>query len=103
MKFKSFVVYDEKARAYLPPFFLPEVAQAVRTFGDCCGDVSHEFGKHPEDYSLFQVGVFDSSSGVFEVSQTLLFVINGLEVRAAVQRVAEQLALRMSKVEERVA
>lgn len=63
MKFKIFSVFDVKAKAYLPPFFLPEEAMAVRTFKDCANDKAHAFGLHPEDYSLFRLGEFDSLSG----------------------------------------
>lgn len=97
MRFKSFSVYDDKAKAYLPPFFLPEVAQAIRTFGDCATDEKHEFGKHPEDYTLFQVGEFDTNSGVMTVEPSLVYVVSGLEVRALARRVAEQMAVDLQR------
>lgn len=97
MKFKCFTVYDDKAKAYLPPFFLPEIAQAVRTFGDCATDPKHEFGKHPEDYTLFQLGDFDSSSGVMEVNGALLYVVSGIEVRNIARKIAEQIALETQR------
>lgn len=98
MLFKVFVIYDDKARAYLPPWTLPEVPQAIRTFGDALADPNHDFSKHPEDYTLFQLGEFDSSSGVLVPEGTLLFVINGLELKSSVRRVAEQLALKMQSI-----
>lgn len=64
-KLKAFSVFDVKAQAYLPPFFLPEVAMGVRAFGDCVNDMSHAFGRHPADYTLFLLGAFDCSTGVF--------------------------------------
>ncbi len=63
MNFRIFVVFDSKARAYLPPFFMPEAGQAVRVFADMCKDSSHAFGKHPEDYTLFEIGTFDDREG----------------------------------------
>lgn len=53
---KIFTIYDSKAHAYLPPFFLPEAGMAVRVFSDCVNDKSHQFSKHPGDYTLFQIG-----------------------------------------------
>lgn len=62
---KLFSIYDTKALAYLPPFFLPQRGQAMRTFGDCCNDKSHAFGAHPEDYTLFYLGTFDDTTARF--------------------------------------
>lgn len=64
MQLKMFSVYDIKAEAYLPPFFLPTVGMAVRTFADCARSKDHQFGKNPEDYILYELGTFDDSSGV---------------------------------------
>ncbi len=63
MNFRIFVVFDSKARAYLPPFFLPEAGQAVRSFKDAVNDPKHAFGQHPEDYTLFEIGTFDDREG----------------------------------------
>ena len=60
-----FAVFDQKAEAYLPPFILPKVAQAQRIFGDCVNSNSHEFGKNPDDYTLFTLGTWDDNTGVF--------------------------------------
>jgi len=58
MILKIFTIYDQKAKAYLPPFFLPERGQAIRTFTDCVNSPEHHFGKHPADYTLFELGHF---------------------------------------------
>ena len=54
-----FTVYDEKAEIFLPPFFVPTIGLATRAFADCVNAPDHQFGKHPHDYSLFQLGHFD--------------------------------------------
>ncbi len=58
---KIFTVYDEKAKAFMPPFFLPETGMAVRVFTDCVNDPTHQFYKHPADYNLYDIGTFDDS------------------------------------------
>ncbi len=63
MNHRIFVIFDSKARCYMPPFFMPEVGQAVRVFSDMCNDKSHAFGQHPEDYTLFEIGTFDDREG----------------------------------------
>lgn len=78
MEMKVFSIYDVKAGAYINPFFLPTEGMAVRTFMDCCNDVNHNFGQHPEDYSLFKIAVFDNTKGTFlDIGPEI--VLNGLE------------------------
>ena len=62
---KVFTVYDDKSEAYLQPFFLDTVGQARRAITDCVNDVNHQFCKHPSDYTLFELGTFDDSTGEF--------------------------------------
>lgn len=65
MLHKVFTVYDAKTEAYLPPFYSISVGQAERSFSDACNDSSHEFHKHAEDFTLFQIGEFDDAKGHF--------------------------------------
>lgn len=65
---KVFSVYDEKAEAYLPPFFLDTVGLAVRAITDCVNDPKHQFGAHSSDYTLFLIADFDDASGTFDES-----------------------------------
>lgn len=58
-----FTVYDDKAKAYLPPFFMPEQTAAKRVFGDCVNSKDHQFARHPADYTLFCLGYYDDSTG----------------------------------------
>lgn len=82
MKFKAFSVYDDKAKAYLPPFFLSEQGQAIRHFYDALVTPDHAFYLHPGDYTLVQIGGFDDSSGVLSGQEIPENLGNGLEVRA---------------------
>ncbi len=61
MIYHMFSIYDEKAKAYLPPFILPETGMAIRTFSDCINSSEHQFGAHPHDYTLFEIAKFDDS------------------------------------------
>lgn len=65
MIYLVYSVYDDKAKAYLPPFFLPTEGMAKRTFADAVNDHNHQFGRHPEDYTLFYLGKFDDSNAEF--------------------------------------
>lgn len=62
---KVFTIYDEKAEAYLQPFFFDTVGQALRAVGELVNDPTHQFGKHTEDYVLFQCAEFDEHKAIF--------------------------------------
>jgi len=68
MKQKIFSIYDSKADAYLTPFFLHQEAMAIRVFSDCINSETHQFGKHPEDYTLFSIGTWEDQSGKFSTT-----------------------------------
>jgi len=81
MVHKIFSIFDGKAMAYLPPFCLPEVGMASRTFGDCVNSADHQFGLHPEDYTLFQIGLYDDSTGIISGLEARCVIANGVELK----------------------
>ena len=66
MKHLLFTIYDEKAEVFLPPFFVPTIGIATRAFKDSINSDDHTFGKHPSDYTLFQLGSFDDHDASLE-------------------------------------
>lgn len=66
MKLLAYSVFDMKVGAYLAPFFLRGDGEALRVFGDLANDPEHNFGRHPEDYTLYRVASFDDALGVLE-------------------------------------
>jgi hypothetical protein len=69
---QMFTVYDEKSEAYLQPFFLDTTGQALRAISDCLIDDNHQFARHPADYTLFQLGTYDDSTGVIVNDKKML-------------------------------
>lgn len=64
MLLKVFSVYDSKVMAHLQPFFSESVGGAVRAFSDASNDKDCPFTKHPGDYQLYEIGLFDNNSGL---------------------------------------
>lgn len=79
MILKIFSVYDSKAEAYLPPFFVASKGAAIRMFSDACNDVGHNFFKHAEDYTLFELGEFDDLTGNIHVLKAHVCLGGALE------------------------
>ena len=72
-----YTVYDSKAETYTPPYFQHRDAMAIRIFADCCNDEGHTFGKHPEDYTLFHIGVYNDDTGTI-TQDKITSMANGL-------------------------
>lgn len=59
MILKMYCVYDSKISAYMHPMFFRSNGEALRAFAAAVNDPSHGFNKHPEDYTLFELGSFN--------------------------------------------
>jgi len=62
MKHMMFVIYDSKADAYMQPWFLTTEPMAARVFSDLINDPESNAGRHPEDYTLFNIGNFNDQT-----------------------------------------
>lgn len=80
MMSKAYCLYDSKLEAYLTPFFAPNRGVAMRHFADLVANEDHPFGKHPEDYTLFELGDFDDVTAMFNASAPAS-ICNGLDLR----------------------
>ncbi len=63
VKLNIYSIYDTAAGLYSRPFFDQADASSMRAFQDLVMDAEHPVGKHPEDYSLFRIGLFDDNTG----------------------------------------
>lgn len=79
MKLKIFSIFDTKAEAFNTPFFFSFPGQATRAFEDLVNDPQSQISKHPEDYSLFELGEFDSTTGVIEKLDTPTNISLGIQ------------------------
>ena len=66
MKLNIFSVYDDKAKCFFPPLFQAHIGQAIRMFCDTAQDSKTQINRHPEDFRLFHIGVFNDDDGSIE-------------------------------------
>ena len=73
MKVNIYSIYDTASKLYARPFMLAADGQAVRAVTDIANDAEHEIGRHPHDYILFRIGMFDEEKGelIPEIPQRL--------------------------------
>lgn len=67
---KIYSVYDSKLEAFMQPFFMQSKGLALRAFSDTALDSNTVIGKHPSDYTLFELGEFDDASAKFVMHST---------------------------------
>lgn len=86
MKLLAFAVFDDKAEAYMPPFFVAAPGQAIRLFTDECKNSESPVGKHPADYRLYRIGSYDDAGGVLAGEQPVLMMSGAESQTLAVAR-----------------
>lgn len=67
MKLIMMTIHDSKAEAFIQPFYAATPAVGIRMFKQTCNDPSSNFAMFPGDYTLFEIGTFDCSTGKVEM------------------------------------
>lgn len=58
-----FAVYDSAASYYAPPFCQRSKGEAIRSFTMGAKDPQTVISKHPDQFTLFEIGVYDEQKG----------------------------------------
>ena len=95
-----FAVYDDKAGAFLPPFFLHTVGLARRLFTDSANQEGHPFNQHPADFTLFRIGRWDDNTGKYEERETFENLGIALLYKASENEVDALQAIAAAKITE---
>lgn len=76
MRLFVITIYDRAAESYHAPLFFPAIGMAERFFRDECnsGKPDSAISAHPEDYSLYLLGAYETTSAelITEVPPRLL-------------------------------
>lgn len=56
-------VRDRALDSFGSPIFVVATGQAIRSFSDEVNNPESPFAKHPDDYDLYQLGMFDQDEG----------------------------------------
>lgn len=69
MKLTICAVKDRASDAYGRPMFVPSTGVAIRSFTDEVNrkDADNNLYNHPDDFDLYNLGVFDDSTASFEL------------------------------------
>jgi len=77
-------VKDRAADVYNRPFFVPHRNVAIRDFTDEVNrDVAdNQLSKHPDDFDLYLLGLFDDNAGCFITEDTPVVLVRGKDVKS---------------------
>lgn len=83
MKYVMCSVLDLIGQQYGRPFFVVSVGSAIRGFSDEVNTPAEQsvLFKHPDDFQLFEIGVFDDSSCKFELLDVPKMLVSGSQVK----------------------
>lgn len=79
-KLKIYSIYDKKALAYTNPFYYHQKGQAIRALEDAVNDPQNPLSKHPEDFTLYELGEWDDTTGAIKAHQNPVHVEECLNV-----------------------
>lgn len=79
MKMNIYAMQDVKANAFGQPFFSPNDGLALRSVSDLVADRNSMPAKHPQDFNIFKLGVYDDNSGRIEANAVPVFVAKCLD------------------------
>lgn len=82
MQMNVYSIHDRAAGVYTRPFFMQADAAALRSFQDLAADKEHEISRHPGDYTLFRVGLWNDNTAEI-MPQTPEKLANALEIISA--------------------
>lgn len=79
MKIMIYSVYDSKTGVYGQPNFLLNKGAALRAWMDAANDQSSNIGKHPGDYTMFEIGEWDDEAGTIKMHDAKINIGCALE------------------------
>jgi hypothetical protein len=78
-------IKDRAADAFGRPFYVPAVGVAIRSFQDEVNRASEDsqINQHPDDFDLFELGVFNDDNGMFELFDSPKLLMLGKQAKAS--------------------
>lgn len=80
MKFKIYTIYDNASESYSKPMFLEARGVALRSVMDAIAEPNTVYNKHPEHFSMFEIGEFHNDSATFDIYASPQLVANFWEL-----------------------
>lgn len=73
-----FTIRDTKGEIYNKPFPQLTKNEALRTFADLAKDPQTNIAQHPEDYDLYYLGTYDTTTGKIEALESPAHIVKAI-------------------------
>lgn len=80
MRLTAYTIYDVKGLCYHSPWFQHTDGMAVRAFADLANSLDNNIGRHPRDFTLYECGAWDDTTGTFHPTHPLRFVCDAVSL-----------------------
>lgn len=76
-------IKDRAVDAYMRPMYWPAIGAAIRAFGDEINRAAqdNDMYKHPDDYDLYHLGIWDDNTGQYDVHEIPKMVAIGKQLK----------------------
>lgn len=83
MRLVIVAVFDIAAESFSRPVFVTSIGEALRGFQDEVNRAAPDntLANHPQDFQLFELGSFDTSSGLFDTLTLPRRIATGVDLR----------------------
>jgi len=81
MKMLVFCLRDSAAECYLEPRYARTRAEIIRSLAEAVKSADSDLGRHSEHFSLFEIGSWDSDTGLVSSHLSPVLVINAWELK----------------------
>lgn len=71
-------IFDKKTGLYEQVFAVRHVGEAIREFEILKKNLETKYGKNPEDFDLYQLGIYDYTTGDVENLKPSLHLVSGV-------------------------
>lgn len=82
MKLQIYTIRDTKTEIYNTPLiFAVTHGEAERNFRDLANDQQGRVSKHPEDYDLYYLGVYDDQTASFQLEPNPKHIMKAIDAK----------------------
>lgn len=80
MLLQVFSIFDSAVMTWRSPIFTRAKGEILRSFVEAVNRPDTDFAKHPEDYTLFELGTWDDDKCLFSLLKTPIPIAKAIEL-----------------------
>lgn len=80
MRLKLYAYRDSKIETFTDPFLQHTPGEAERTFRDTVANPKSKLNQHPEDFSLYYLGEYETNTGIISPLKAPEHIMQAIQV-----------------------